>query len=35
MMALIRKARTGKSKQAPQVNVDKFLPVPSRKKSRR
>jgi len=35
MMALIRKARTGKSKQAPQVKVDKFLPVPSRKKSRR
>jgi hypothetical protein len=35
MMALIRKARTGKSKQAPQVSVDKFLPVPSRKKSRR
>jgi len=27
MMAQIRKARTGKSKQAPAVNVDKYLPA--------
>ena len=26
MMAQIRRARTGKSKQAPRVNTDKYLP---------
>jgi hypothetical protein len=34
MMDQIRRARTGRAKQAPRVNPDKYLPQPSRSKRR-